>query len=274
MMKKSFLLLCFILGCAACKESGPTRPYFETKKHTNLSAVTQQDVEEHLSLLSKEDADFAQSSIGRKNLLQVIVREKLITQDALAQGIDQTEDFRLLTEQKRQQLSQVYQTYVEQTLQNLWYEKQAAAFHISDEEIAQYYKKYPYEMTIKQIIVDNAETAEQVLRTLKSSPGRWREMERQYSVAPETLRGKSVAFMPGEFLPEIEVIAANSFVGSVQGFIKTAFGFHIIMKTGEKRLVQTEATPRIRAVLENKKLDKILETLQNKYEVNVYDENE
>lgn len=192
----------------------------------------------------------------------------------MAQKIDQTEDFRTLTEQKRQQLSEIYQAYVEQTLQDLWHEKQVATFHISDEEIAEYYKKYPYEMTVKQIIMDNAETAEQVLRALKGSPSRWRELERQYSVAPETIRGKSFTFMPGEFLPEIEVIAANSSVGSVQGFIKTAFGFHIIMKTGEKRLLQTEAAPRIRTVLENKKLDKVLESLQNKYEVTIYDENE
>ena len=120
--------------------------------------------------------------------------------------------------------------------------------------------------------MDNAQTADQVLRALKASPSRWKELERQYSSAPETL--KTLSFMPGEYLTDIEVIAANSPAGSVQGFFKTAQGFHIIMKTNEKRLSRKEAEPRIREVLENKKLDNVLESLKNKYEVVIYEKSE
>ena len=80
--------------------------------------------------------------------------------------------------------------------------------------------------------------------------------------------------MPGEFIPELEVIAANSSTGTVQGFVKTAQGFHIIMKTGERRLHLQEAAPRIRTILENKKKDALLETLQNKYKVIIYEQND
>ena len=127
-------------------------------------------------------------------------------------------------------------------------------------------------MTIKQIIIDNAQTADQVLRALKSSPRRWKELERQYSVAPESLR--QITVMPGEYLPDIEVIAANSPMGSVQGFFKTAQGFHIIMKTSDKRLSRKDAEPRIRQVLEDRKLDKVLDSLKNKYEVVIYEKSE
>ena len=72
----------------------------------------------------------------------------------------------------------------------------------------------------------------------------------------------------------MEVIDANSETGSVQRLQKTAYGFHIIMKTSEKKLSRAEAEPRIRSVLENKKLDKLIESLQNKYEVVIYDKNE
>ena len=97
-------------------------------------------------------------------------------------------------------------------------------------------------------------------------------MERQYSVAPESVR--QLSFMPGEYLADIEVIAANSPTGSVQGFFKTPQGFHIIMKTSEKRLPRKEAEPRIRKVLENKKTDEALEALKNKYEVVIYEKSE
>ena len=122
-------------------------------------------------------------------------------------------------------------------------------------------------MTIKQIIVDNAQTADQVLRTLKAYPSRWKEMERQYSTAPEAL--KQFSFMPGEYLDNIAVIAANSPSGKPQGFFKTAQGFHIIMKTGEERLTYNQAKERIRQILEKQKMDAYLNSLKSKYRVEV-----
>lgn len=268
-----FLLLATGVALCACqKPDTPKRADAKSRAQKDIPTITEQDVQERLGLLSKEDADFAQTPIGHQNLLQIILREKLIQTDALALGLDQSADYQKLSTDKRMQLNEIYQAYTRQLLEDLWYEKQRndGILAVTDEEISAYYKKYPYEMTVQQIIVDNAETADQVLRTLKSSPSKWKEMNRQYSVAPEAIRNSKFTFMPGEFLPEIEVIAATSSNGSVQGFIKTALGFHIIMKTGEKRLSENEAAPRIRAVLENKKLDKVLETLQKKYEVVIY----
>lgn len=277
-MKRSllyFLVGMFLLGACNKPEDAQQANSKKTPR-PDVPTITEQDVQERLGLLSEQDAKFAQTPIGRQNLLQIILREKLIQTDALAQGLDQSADYQKLSTDKRMQLNEIYQAYTRQLLEDVWYEKQrqSGALQVTDEEIANYYKKYPYEMTVQQIIVDNAETADQVLRTLKRSPSKWKEMSRQYNVAPEEIRNTKFTFMPGEFLPEIEVIAATSSNGSVQGFIKTVFGFHIIMKTNEKRLSKSEAEPRIRAVLENKKLDEIIANLQNKYEVMIYAQNE
>ena len=242
----------------------------------DVPTITEADVQKRLAQLSKEDTAFASTPIGHQNLLQIILREKLIEADALAQGLNRSPDYQKFSTDKRMQLNEIYQAYTHQLLEDLWYEKQRTdgVLKVTDQEIEEYYKQYPYEMTVQQIIVDNAQTADEVLRTLKSYPSRWNDMSRKYNIAPEALRNSQFTFMPGEFLPEIEVIAANSVVGSVQGFIKTAFGFHIIKKTKERRLSKEDAAPRIRAVLENKKLDKAIETLQKKYEVVIYAQNE
>ncbi len=270
-MKKSplYLLVLAVLLGACHKPDDEFQVDAKPRVRPDAPAVTEQDVQDRLALLDKQDAAFAQTPIGRQNLIQIILREKLIQTDALAQGLDKSADYQKLSTDKRMFLNEIYQAYTRQLLEDLWYEKQRAsgALQVTDEEIAAYYKKYSYEMTVQQIIVDNAETADQVLRALKRSPSRWKELSRQYNVAPEQIRNSKFTFMPGEFLPEIEVIAATSSNGSVQGFIKTALGFHIIMKTGEKRLSKAEAEPRIRAILENKKLDEVIENLQNKYEV-------
>lgn len=277
-MKKTLLVIwvaAALLGACHKPEDNP-KADAKSRVRPDIPTITEQDVQDRLVLLDKQDADFAQTPLGRQNLIQIILREKLIQTDALAQELDKSADYQKLSTDKRMFLNEIYQAYTRQLLEDLWYEKQRTdgVLQITDEEIAAYYKKYPYEMTVQQIIVDNAETADQVLRALKRSPSRWKELSRQYNVAPEQIRNSKFTFMPGEFLPEIEVIAATSSNGSVQGFIKTAFGFHIIMKTGEKRLSKTEAEPRIRAILENKKLDEIIADLQNKYEVLIDAKNE
>ena len=76
-----------------------------------------------------------------------------------------------------------------------------------------------------------------------------------------------------EYLENLEVIAANSPIGKAQGFFKTPLGFHIIMKTGENKLSLKQAEPRIKQVLQQQRIDELLETLKNTYEVTIYDEN-
>ncbi len=286
-MKKGLWFVPLALLLAACQPPQPQEeetaatpprpvvPVSQARTTDMDKTVSQADIDRRYPFLSKEDQQFVNTLIGRQNLLQLIAREKLIALDAQAQHINQDPDYLAQLTQKRIQLDDIFQDYAAQTLQEFWYAKQRkqGALQITEEEINEYYKKYPYEMTIRQIIVDNAEQADQLLRTLKSNRSRWKELSRQYNRAPETLRGE-ISFMPGEFLPDLEVIAANSATGSVQGFFKTAYGFHIIMKTSEKKLSRAEAEPRIRSVLENKKLDKLIESLQNKYEVVIYDKNE
>ncbi len=272
-MKKSFFLTVLLLAAWGCRQGESTIPA-DTAARVGKETITEQDVNDRLALLSEDDRQFAKTPIGRQNLLQIITREKLIAAAAKDEGLDQSDVYLSIMEDKRAQMADIYRQFGAQTLEQLWYNelREKGETAVSDEEIAAYYDKYPYEMTIKQIIIDNAQSADQVLRALKASPRRWNELERQYSVAPDSL--KQLSFMPGEYLSNIEVIAANSPTGSVQGFFKTAQGFHIIMKTREKRLSRKEAEPRIREVLENKKLDKVLDSLKNKYEVVIYEKSE
>lgn len=276
-MRKSILFLlapALLAGCAkdpAVQTSDP-----DVIARAGKAVITRQDLENKTKWLSKEDREFAQTPIGQMNFIQVLVREKLAELAAKDAGLDKTDVYLTSMEDKRAELEQIYRSFAADLLERSWYEQleESGATAVTEQEIKDYYKKYPYEMTVKQIIVDNAQTADEVLRALKNNRSRWKELARQYSVAPEAVRDESFSFMPGEFLPEIEVIAANSPTGSVQGFIKTAQGFHIIMKTGEKRLSTKEAAPRIAQILKDQKTDVILNNLKNKYEVVIYDKTE
>ncbi len=281
MKKIPFLLLAFCLLAACEKTPTPAAADAPISADTVVAkvgpvSITQQQLDNRLAVLSKEDQDFAKTSVGRRNFINLLVREQLIALDAKDEGIDQTDVYLTAMEDKRAQLEDIYKEYSDSLLGRLWEEtlQEKGISSVTDEEIAAYYDKYPYEMTIKQIIIPDAQTADAVWRELKRSKSRWKELERQYSKAPEQSKGKEITFMPGEFIPELEVIAANSPTGSVQGFVKTAQGFHIIMKTREKRLSLKEAAPRIRTILENQKIDAALNALQNKYKVVIYEQDE
>ena len=281
-MKRFFLFLLVPVLFCSCHKSQPQD--LSSQDNTAETIVAQvgpvdkkkKQLDDRLSVLSKEDQDFAQTAVGRRNFIQLLVREQLIALDAQDEKIDQSDVYLTALEDKRSQLRDIYNEYATLLLGRLWQESMAekGILSVTDEEIAAYYDKYPYEMTIKQLIIPDAETADAVWRELKRSKSRWKELEHQYSKAPEQSKGQEITFMPGEFIPELEVIAANSPTGSVQGFVKTAQGFHIIMKTRERRLSLKDAAPRIRTILEKQKEDAALNALQNKYKVVIYEQDE
>ena len=297
-MKNIGLFALFLLLLSACGQQSPAVPQQEEldietpvvaqpaqeehEDNTTILAqvgsekITRAQLDRILQTLDKEDQDFVKTSVGEHNFLQLLIREKLATLDAKEKSLDKDELYLNALEDKRQQLIDIYKDYADQLLLHMWDEYNIAQGHIqvTDEEIAAYYKKYPYEMTIKQIILDDAQTADTVWRELKRNKSRWKEFERKYSIAPAHSHGKQFSFMPGEFIPELEVIAANTSTGGMQGFVKTAQGFHIIMKVGERRLSLKDASSRIRTILENQKSDAILENLQNKYKVIIYEQND
>lgn len=269
------MMLAFCLAsCHKPQTQGPAQTEDPVAVRIGDRLITQADIQKRLQLLPDKDQKFAQTPAGYQNLVQIITREKLIEADALHNQLDKDPQYQNFLRQKRDELDSIFNDFAQDLLNQMWYLKQqdSGALNVSDAEIKEYYDKYPYEMTIKQIIVDNAQTADEVLRSLKRAPSQWNALSRQYSIAPEELRTLTV--MPGEYLPELEVVAATSAVGKVQGFFKTPLGFHIIMKTGEKRLKLEEAKPRIIQVLQNQKIDNVLEDLKTKYEVIIYEKND
>ena len=143
---KQMLLLFFVSAvlCWACRQQ-PQQPGFNLEEtvSADISAITEKDIQSRLPLLSEEDEKFAKTSFGRQNLIQVILREKLIAADALAQNIHNSAEYRNAIQEKQKQLTEIYQAYTRQLLEDLWYQKQykTGTLNIPNEEIEAYYKK-------------------------------------------------------------------------------------------------------------------------------------
>jgi len=274
-------LLIFAVACN--KEEQPAAPKPETALAlVGDTYITKADLDKAAAAQDAVAKKYLNTDFGRQTLLNVIVREKLIDYAARQDNVQsnkkyietvnnlETEFNRLLEQAKNEYLSSIW-------LENL---KESGKLSVSKKEIDDYFKKYPYEMTVRHMLLTSADDANNILKELRATPSynkdrRFRELAAKYSVdlddTPQNAR--EFTFMPGEFLPEIENAAANSKTGEVQGFFKTARGFHIIYKVGEKKLTAKEAEPRIIQILERAKLDEYLNTLADKYKVEVYDEN-
>ena len=85
--------------------------------------ITQEDVANAAALLDEKDQAFAKTPIGRSNLVQILTREKLIWQDARANGLEQDKDYQQALAQKRAELDKIYEQFAQDTLVRNWYEK-------------------------------------------------------------------------------------------------------------------------------------------------------
>ncbi|WP_428898246.1 Parvulin-like peptidyl-prolyl isomerase [Parelusimicrobium proximum] len=274
-MKKIFLILCVVFVIAACKDKKV--PEGAIAK-VGDKYITQARFDEKAALVEDSYRKYLNTDFGKKSLLEAVIREDLIKADARGKKIAESEEYKKEIIQLEEEMQKRLASAKEELLAKMWHEQLvlSGALNVTEDEIKAYNRKYPYEVTIKAILFDDAEKAAVVLRELRASPSRVTEFAKRYSIDPAVKEkdGEVVTFMPGEFLPEIEVIASNVPTGSVQGFVKTARGFYVFVKASENRLTYNQAKDRVRRVLEQKKFDEYLGKLTEVYKVEVYEKND
>lgn len=219
---------------------------------------------------------YIETEQGRKQFLDILIKEKLSLKDATSMGIAKTKSYREKVAHIREDMEKDFNQYTEHLLTKLWIEKlqESETLSIAESQIKDYYKKFPYELTVRHIMVDTPEKAEDILKQAKRKAD-FEMLAKQYSNDPETKGdgGLIKPFIAGElFMSELEDAALGMKTGEVQGVFKTKFGYHVIKKYGEKKLTFEQAKERISKILTKRKLDDYIENLGRKYKVEVIDE--
>ena len=283
-MKKIFFLT-LILSCAACapKQENPRQEPLVYNNSPVLAYVdnqpiTQKDFDNAANNLDDNFKKFVTTKSGRANFLSFLISEKLLLADAKNRGIDLTPEYQAEIAALEEAQKNAFETAKKFALRRNLLETlaQDGTLGVSEEEIKEYYKKYPYEITIKQFIISDSQKAADVMKQMRNvrSASKFADFAKQFSDEPLSKKsgGNMPPFIPGEYLPQIEVPAANSKLMEVQGFITTAQGNHIIMKVAEKHLTYNEAKGRIKMIIENQKLDNYLNSLNKKYNISIVKE--
>jgi foldase protein PrsA len=84
--------------------------------------------------------------------------------------------------------------------------------------------------------------------------------------------GRMAPAVYGEVIPDLEDIVFRMRVGEIGGPIKSKFGYHVLRKDGQRPLELAQAHDRIAQILEKQKLDRYLQSVMEKYPVEVVDE--
>jgi peptidyl-prolyl cis-trans isomerase C len=237
--------------------------------------ITQSEFDEAAAKLDKEFKDFIATAAGRENFLTFLINERLLQQAAIANDIEQSDRYKREMEKVRKEQAASFKEYRSYLLKKLLIEKlqKDNVINVTEDEIKAYHRKYPYQITISHILMSDPQKASTVMREIANvkSLDSFSEYVRKFSIDPLTKNNKGLLspFIPGEYLAEIEVPAANTPALQPQGFIKTPLGFHIIMKVKEESLSYNNAKDRIREILEKQKTDAYLEGIRQRYGVEV-----
>jgi peptidyl-prolyl cis-trans isomerase C len=83
----------------------------------------------------------------------------------------------------------------------------------------------------RHILVDSQEACEE-LKTQIESGADFGDLARQHSQCPSGQKGGALGeFRPGQMVPEFDRVVFSADVGTVQGPVKTQFGWHLVEVT-------------------------------------------
>ncbi|HNW43255.1 MAG TPA: peptidylprolyl isomerase [Elusimicrobiales bacterium] len=254
-----------LLACACSKQADKVIARIGSEK------ITESSLQEKLGEISPEAQDYLSTKPGRRQFLDVLIHERLMLLAARKSRVASGKEYKSQVLQKQAEMETALTAYKDFMLTKMWVENMRdGELKVTEDEVRDYYQKYPDTVRLAHILMADKEAAENVYRKLKAGAD-FEKLAKENSLDRETVRLPPVMY--GEFMPELEDMAFKMRVGETQGIVKTPLGFHIIKKLAQERMPEAQAVERVRKILEKKKFDAYLARFQEKIKVEVLDEN-
>lgn len=271
-MNRALILLAAAAVLAACR--GEKDPVLA---RVGKLAITQSEFQRKIGEVSQGYQDYVLTPSGRRQFLDVLIREKLVLAAAQHSDVPRSAEFRTRLEQLRKDEEDRVRDGSEALLTGMWVDdlRKRGELQVSDAEVAEYAAKHPSEVEIRHVLLAAPEKAEAVAKKLRAGAGFAKvAQEESLDAATAAQGGKFPPLMYGEVIPELEEVVFRMRVGEIGGPLKSKFGYHVVKKDAERRLSVQDADTRERVarLLEKQKLDRYLQRMQEKFPVEVVDE--
>ena len=270
-MKKTLFLVPFLLLTACRGEKDPVMARVGKLK------ITQSEFQRKIGEVSQSYQDYVLTPSGRRQFLDVLIREKLVLVAAQQSDIPRSADFRARLDQLRRDEEDRVREGGEAMLTMMWLEdlRKRGAIRPSDDEIRAYLGKYPHEVEIRHVLLASSQKAEAVAKRLRAGVNFAKVAEKESLDAVTAAEGgRFPPLLYGEVLPELEEVVFRMRIGEIGGPLKSKFGYHVLRKDAERKISyeKEEARERVARLLEKQKLDHYLQQIQEKFPVEVVDE--
>ena len=272
--------LAFWTVVPACRKAGSSGPVVA---QVGSYTITLDDLKSRLQEAPAAYQQYVASEDGRRQFLNLLIREKVLLSEAKSLGIPQEPSYKAAVAKFKVEWTRRLKDYeetlqVESTLRRLRTKDLAA----TDADVEKYYTEHlseyrsPVEVAVSHILVNSPQEAEAALARLKAGES-FEKVTRAMSKDPATAvrGGKLTPFRRGALVPEFEDAAFPLKVGETSGIVKTQFGFHIIKKLSEKHLAPqslADVKEEIRSKLERDKFNQWVTTRQSALGVKVNDQ--
>lgn len=233
--------------------------------------ITESYVHQKLEEIAPNAHNYLATRPGRKQFLDILINEKLMILAARKSETARSEEYRKRVDAMEKDLKAKLAYYKDYMLAKMWVDDlRRDKILVTDEDVAAYYEKTPYEVVVEHIVTPTYDEAEAVLKKVKAGAD-FSRTAKETSLDKETVRLPPVMY--GEFVPELEEMAFKMRPGEIQGVVKTGLGYHVLKKISQVKPPLERVRERIRRIIEKKKFDAYLAQFQDKAKVEVLDEN-
>ena len=228
--------------------------------------ITLDEVQRRLHDTPPAYQQYVGTAEGRKQYLQLMLREKTVLAKARQDGLQRDASFEKEIEKFKAHQADQLADYKDTLLVESYLRKlRSKDLAVTDAEVQAYYDQHaefythPQEIMASHILVNTREEAETVLARLKNGES-FEKLAHELSRDPGSAArgGRLDPFRHGTLVPEFEQAAFALKKGQISNVVQTQFGFHIIKKLGQVDLPPrpyADAKDEIRRQLERVKFD-------------------
>lgn len=266
------LFFCTLLILAGCKEKE------DVIAKIGSDEITVESFSERVMAAPPAYQAYINTEPGKKQFVDLLVREKLILESAKQAGINNRDEYKnslkdFKAEQERQlkdyQDGLLIEMYLKEVQENM--------ISASEEEINKYYQEHkedfdhPIAVVAKHILLTTREEAEIAFDRINKGESFDKVAQEMSTDKVSAQRGGQIGpFKRGELVKEFEEVVFNLKKGEISDIVETPFGLHIITKVSEEKLPpipEDVAKAEIKTIIEKTKFDKWFEDAKKKLNV-------
>lgn len=213
-----------MMGCSKDKT--------ETLVTVNGTKITQSALEKRIaSLPPNVQASFANDQ-NRNLLIDQLVNEELLLQEAKAKKLEEKEEFKKQSEALQEQLENTKK----QLLMNMLLQENISKdLAVTDADVQGFYNTNKAQFQgqeqrkARHILVKTEEEAKSIRASIASGSN-FETLAKEKSIDPTKANGGDLGwFKKGDLVPEFETVVFQMKKGEISDVVKTQFGYHIIL---------------------------------------------